>query len=84
MIDIWLLERLLERLLDPADMGQVRAAAVETFRRRKKHVWPPSTISNETWQRHYNIIVAGLLDDTPPFDDPTSYVTNLVKRVIAN
>jgi Nucleotidyl transferase AbiEii toxin, Type IV TA system len=79
VIDIWLLER----LLDPADIGDVRAAVVETFRRRQKHAWPPASISNETWQRDYDIIVSGLLDDAPPFDDPTSYVTNLVHRIVA-
>ena len=79
-MDIWLLER----LFDPADIDQVRAAVTETFRRRQKHEWPPVTLSNETWQRDYDVLVADLRNDAPPFDDPTSYVTDLVQRILAD
>jgi hypothetical protein len=67
IIDIWLLEA----LLDPSDLATVRSAAIETFRRRQNHRWPPLVTSSDSWTRDYSTLTAEHPDAPPTIDAVT-------------
>ena len=79
IIDIWLLETLLE----PDDLPDLRAATVETFRGRRKHPWPPTIQPSPSWATDYPQLAAAHPDAPPTIDDALTYLTELITRIDA-
>ena len=50
VIDIWLLEVLLE----PQQLADVKSAALQTYMRRQLHTWPPAVEATASWRRGYH------------------------------
>jgi hypothetical protein len=79
IIDIWLLEA----LLDPTDLARVRSAAIETFRRRQSHQWPPVVTSSDSWARDYAGLITEYPDAPPTIDAAVNYLARLIERIDA-
>jgi hypothetical protein len=79
IVDIWLLEM----LLGPTHLDAVRAAAIETFRRRQRHAWPPAVVAGTSWARDYETLVAGYPDAPPTIDDAIEYLSGFIARIDA-
>lgn len=77
IVDIWLLEALLE----PDDLSSVRTACIDTFRRRRRHTWPPTASPSPSWTRDYPLLVAEHPDAPPTLDDAIGHLTRLVARI---
>ena len=77
IIDIWLLAA----LLDPTDLARVRSAAIETFRRRQSHQWPPAVTSSDSWARDYATLIAEYPDAPPTIDTAVEYLAGLIERI---
>jgi hypothetical protein len=77
IIDIWLLDTLLE----PDDLPQLRHAAVGTFRRRQKHTWPPTFHPSPSWATDYPALAAAHPDTPPTIDHAIAYLTDLITRI---
>ena len=80
IIDIWLLDTLLE----PDDLPQLRHAAVGTFRRRQKHTWPPTFRPSPSWATDYPALAAAHPDTPPTIDHAIAYLTDLITRIDNN
>ena len=77
LVDLWLLEA----LLPDGGLTDVRLAAVDTFDRRAKHVWPPTPIVNDTWRRDYPKVAAEVRGAPASVDDAAAYVADLINRL---
>jgi hypothetical protein len=73
---------LVSRLLDTADLGPVRAAAVEIFELRAKHTWPPTITVLTGWPELYASEIAPLPDFEPrDITTAATQVQQLVHRI---
>jgi hypothetical protein len=79
VVDIWLLET----LADPDDLTAVRAAAVETFHRRKRHIWPPVVEPSPSWSDDYAQLLADHPDAPPTIEDAVAFLAELIARIDA-
>jgi len=77
VIDIWLLEALLE----PGRLAEVRAAATETFGRRKLHSWPPAVAASPSWTSDYARLVDAHADAPADVDEAVRYLADLIERI---
>ena len=77
IVDIWLLEALIE----PGTLSAVRAACLDTFRRRQRHSWPPSVNPAASWPQDYALLVAEHPDAPSTLDDAVEYVAQLIERI---
>ena len=77
VIDIWLLEALLE----PGRLAEVRAAATETFGRRKLHSWPPAVEASPSWARDYARLIDAHADAPADVDEAVRYLADLIERI---
>lgn len=77
VIDIWLLEALLE----PDQLAEVKAAAIETFTRRKLHPWPPPVEASASWDRDYQRLIDAYPDAPGSVDDAVSFLTAFIARI---
>jgi len=77
VIDIWLLEALLE----PGRLAEVRAAATETFGRRKLHSWPPAVAALPSWTSDYARLVDAHADAPADVDEAVRYLADLIERI---
>jgi hypothetical protein len=77
IIDIWLLETLLE----PDDLPQLRDATIHTFQRRHKHTWPPAIHPSPSWVTDYPALAANHPDAPPTIDHALAYLTDLITRI---
>ena len=79
LVDIWLLEQ----RLDTNNLTEVRAATIETFRRRQQHEWPPQVVQSRSWARDYALLVAEYPDAPPTIDAAVDYLCGLIARIDA-
>ena len=77
IVNIWLLEALIE----PGTLSAVRAACLDTFRRRQRHSWPPSVNPAASWPQDYALLVAEHPDAPSTLDDAVEYVAQLIERI---
>lgn len=77
VIDIWLLEA----LLDPPDLADVKSAAVETFARRQLHAWPPPVEASPSWNRDYPRLVAAHPEAPADTESAVLYLRDLISRI---
>lgn len=77
IIDIWLLDTLLE----PDDLPQLRDATIHTFQRRLKHTWPPTISPSPSWATDYPALAVAHPDAPPTIDDAITYLTDLITRI---
>ena len=77
VIDIWLLEALLE----PDQLAEVKAAAIETFARRKLHAWPPPVEASASWDRDYQRLVDAHHGTPGSVDDAVRYLAAFIARI---
>lgn len=77
VIDIWLLEA----LLDPIDLLAVRDACQATFRRRRRHTWPPTITLSASWVRDYPALVVDHPDAPETIDAAVRFLEELVARL---
>lgn len=77
IIDIWLLEGLLE----PSGLGELKAACVDTFSRRQLHTWPPQVVPAPSWERDYPILIVDHPDAPPSLADAVDYVARFIVRI---
>lgn len=77
IIDIWLLDTLLE----PDDLPQLRDATIHTFQRRQKHTWPPTIHPSPSWATDYPALAAAHPDAPPTIDTAITYLTDLITRI---
>ena len=80
LVDLWLLES----LPDTNGLVEVRAAAIDTFERRAKHVWPPTPVVNDTWRRDYPKVAQEVIGSPETVEAAAEYVTGLITRVDAS
>lgn len=77
IVDIWLLETLIE----PGTLSAVRAACLDTFRRRQRHAWPPAVSPAPSWPRDYPLLVAEHPDAPSTLEDAIEYLARLIARI---
>jgi hypothetical protein len=77
IIDIWLLDTLLE----PDDLPDLRDATLHTFQRRQKHTWPPTVRASPSWATDYPALAAAHPDAPPTIDHAITYLTDLITRI---
>ncbi len=77
IIDIWLLDTLLE----PDELTELRVATIHTFHRRHKHTWPPTVHPSPSWATDYPALAAAHPDAPATIDDAIVYLTNLITRI---
>lgn len=77
IVDIWLLEA----LLAPEDLPDVRRAVVSTFARRAKQPWPPSVSPSPSWLSDYPMLVAEYPDAPATVEDAVTYLADLILRI---
>lgn len=75
--DIWLLDTLLE----PGDLPQLRDATLRTFHRRRKHTWPPAIRPSPSWATDYPALAAAHPDAPSTIDHAIAYLTDLITRI---
>jgi hypothetical protein len=77
IVDIWMLEA----LVDAAELHDVRAAAVTTFNRRKKHAWPPAIEAAHFVPGDYEKLAAAYPDAPTTTEDATAYLNTLIAAI---
>ncbi len=77
VIDIWLLEALLE----PDQLAEVKAAAIETFARRQLHTWPPAVEASASWNRDYPRLIDAHPGSPGSVDDAVRYLAAFIARI---
>ncbi len=77
VIDIWLLEALLE----PQQLADVKAAALQTFARRQLHTWPPVVEASTSWRRDYPRLSDAHPGAPSDVDAAVDYLADFIARI---
>jgi Nucleotidyl transferase AbiEii toxin, Type IV TA system len=77
IVDIWLLEALLQ----PGQLVDIRVAAVETFARRKQHTWPPAVATSPSWSTEYAALVSHLPGAPATSADAARYLRDFIRQI---